>query len=72
MEESELKKLEYLGEYCPICGAELTTWDAKCSHKLQYIKMLCERCISDEYDITIESFRAKMEDAFGIKPCVYG
>lgn len=67
---SEGKKLQWLDEYCAICGRQINSWDARCSKALGYKNKVCEHCIAKEYDISIEEFREITEHHFGLKPCL--
>lgn len=55
---------------CGKCGAELNTWDARCSKALGYRNILvCEACICKEYDVDKNRLRSVMEERFGLVPC---
>ena len=43
---------------CPVCGGELG-----------YRQIVCEGCISEEYQVTVENLRYVMENHFGLVPC---
>jgi len=60
----------HTGNYCNICGSELTSWDLRCSKTLAYKKPVCENCIAKEYDLTTDELRTKLEDFFGMRPCM--
>lgn len=55
---------------CHVCGNELNSWDLRLSKTLAYKNPCCEVCIADEYDMNREDLRKRMEDFFGIRPCV--
>ena len=55
---------------CNICGTQLNSWDARLSKTLAYKNSICEHCIAKEYDMDIDALRNKMENFFGIRPCV--
>lgn len=57
-------------QYCNICGGQLNTWDLRLSKTLAYKIPVCEECISKEYDMDVDAFRERMEDFFGMRPCV--
>ena len=65
-----MDRVKWLDEYCPICGRQLNSWDKRSSKALAYKNAVCERCISREYDISEEELRAKLEDWFGMRPCM--
>ncbi len=60
----------WLDEECGICGRRLNSWDARLSKTLAYRNKICESCIADEYDMDVEALRGRMEDYFGMRPCV--
>ncbi|NYB73873.1 hypothetical protein HZF24_06935 [Sedimentibacter hydroxybenzoicus DSM 7310] len=55
---------------CNVCGKQLNTWDAKCSKALAYKNLVCEKCIAKEYGITTDELRDKLENFFGVRPCM--
>ena len=55
---------------CNICDKELNSWDKRLSKTLAYKQPVCESCIAKEYDIDQDELRARMEDFFGMRPCV--
>ena len=55
---------------CNKCDTQLNTWDAKLSKALAYKLPICEKCIAKEYDLTVEELRDKMENFFGMRPCI--
>lgn len=55
---------------CNICDKELNSWDKRLSKTLAYKLPVCESCIAKEYDIDQDELRARMEDFFGIRPCI--
>jgi hypothetical protein len=59
----------YTGQYCNICGKELTSWDLRCSKSLAYKNPVCEPHIAKEYDKTVDEFREVMEEYYGERPC---
>lgn len=63
------KGYKHTGQHCHNCGAELTTWDIRCSKSLAYKNPLCVNCISKEYDITTDELLDTLEDHFGMRPC---
>lgn len=65
-----MDKLKRVDQYCNCCGNQLNSWDLRCSKALAYKIPVCEKCIAEEYDETIESFRSRMEWFFGIRPCI--
>ena len=68
--ERRMAKLRWLDEYCNKCGNRLGSWDARLSKALAYKYPCCESCIAAEYDMTAEELRDRMEDYFGIRPCL--
>lgn len=54
---------------CPVCGGDVNSWDKRCSRALGYRQIVCEGCISEEYQITVENLRYVMENHFGLVPC---
>lgn len=65
-----MKGNKHTGQYCNICGNELTSWDLRCSKALGYIHPICEKCIAKEYGETVEGLRKTLEDFFGERPCI--
>lgn len=55
---------------CNICDKELNSWDKRLSKTLAYKLPVCESCIAKEYDMDQEELRSRMEDIFGMRPCV--
>lgn len=66
MKETEKK----VDRYCNICSKQLNTWDIRLSKTLAYKIPVCEGCIADEYGMDTNAFRERMEDFFGMRPCV--
>lgn len=58
-----------MNKFCHSCGAELNSWDTRCSKALVYKNALCERCIVKEYEISKDEFRDIMEHHFDLRPC---
>ena len=65
-----MAQVKYLNEYCNCCGTQLNTWDKRLSKTLAYKNPVCESCIAEEYDMQAEQLRKRMEDFYGIRPCV--
>ena len=65
-----MEKVRMLDIDCNICGTQLNSWDARLSKTLAYKNSICEHCIAKEYDMDIDALRNKMENFFGIRPCV--
>lgn len=61
--------VRYLGVYCEICGRETNTWDEKIQNALKYKSEICEACIAEEYGLTVEGLRERMQEKFGLLPC---
>ena len=58
---------------CPVCGGDVNSWDKRCSRALGYRQIVCEGCISEEYQVTVENLRYVMENHFGmlaLKPSI--
>lgn len=54
---------------CPVCGGDVNSWDKRCRRALGYRQIVCEGCISEEYQVTVENLRYVMENHFGLVPC---
>jgi len=65
-----MPQLKWLDEYCHVCGKQLNSWDSRCSKALKYKHLTCEKCIAEEYDMEVEAFRKRLENFFGMRPCV--
>ena len=65
-----MAKGKLIDKFCPMCKKQLNTWDARCSKALAYKNPICESCIAKEYDIEVDTLRAKMERVFGMRPCL--
>lgn len=64
------QKLHWLHEIkCPTCSGEVNSWDKRCSRALGYKSIVCECCISKEYDVTVQELRQTMQNHFGLIPC---
>ena len=68
--ERRMAKLKWLDECCNKCGNQLNSWDARLSKALAYRFSCCESCIAVKYDMTADELRDRMEDYFGIRPCL--
>ncbi len=68
--ERRMAKLKWLDKCCNRCGDQLNSWDARLSKALAYKYPCCESCIAAEYDMTAAELRGRMEDYFGIRPCL--
>ena len=67
---SNSRKLHWLPDAeCHICGGEVNSWDKRCSRALGYRHIVCEACISGEYDVTIPKLRSTMQEHLGLIPC---
>ena len=64
------QKLRWLDENCNCCGKQINNWDKRISKTLAYQYACCEHCIAKEYDIDVEAFRHRMENYFGMRPCL--
>ena len=68
--DTRMARLRWLDKYCNKCGNQLNSWDARLSKALAYKYPCCESCIAAEYDMTAMELRDRMEDYFGIRPCL--
>ena len=67
---SDARKLAWYPDLvCPVCGGDVNSWDKRCSRALGYRQIVCEGCISEEYQVTVENLRYVMENHFGLVPC---
>lgn len=64
-----MAKVKWLDCTCHVCDKKLNSWDEKISKALMYQNIVCEECIADEYDMTIDSLRAYFEEVFDMRPC---
>lgn len=64
------QKLRWLDENCNCYGRQINSWDKRISKTLAYRYACCEHCIAKEYDIDVEAFRHRMENYFGMRPCL--
>lgn len=62
--------MRWLDESCNNCGRQLNSWDKRVSKALVYRYACCEACIAKEYDMEVDSLRARMEHYFGMRPCL--
>ena len=46
---------------CPVCGGDVNSWDKRCSRALGYRQIVCEGCISEEYQVTVVAFPPRPE-----------
>ena len=69
-EEPMEPKGKWLDEYCNSCGRQINTWDKRISKVLAYKYPCCEDCIVKEYDMEPEDLRRRMENVFGMRPCL--
>ena len=68
--EGRMAKLKWLDSYCNKGGNQISSWDARLSKALAYKYLCCESCIAVGYGMTAEGLRDRMEDYFGIRPCM--
>lgn len=69
-EYGDLRKVRWIPDIeCPVCGGEVNSWDKRISRALGYKRIVCEECIAEEYDISVEELRRTMKDHFGLIPC---
>jgi predicted amidophosphoribosyltransferase len=64
------ERVKWLDETCNVCGAQLNSWDVRCSKALAYKNHVCEKCIAKEYDMEVDALREKLEHVFGLRPCM--
>lgn len=57
-------------KHCHNCGQKLTSWDLRCNKALGYKNPVCEKCIAKEYQISVDEVRERLEDFFGMRPCM--
>lgn len=68
--ENTKKIIWYDGVSCPVCGTERTnSWEKRISRALRYKSIVCEKCIAEEYGLTVAELRNTMENHFGLVPC---
>lgn len=65
-----MEYVKWLDINCNACGALLNSWDVRVSKALGYKTPVCEKCIAQEYDIDHDELRARLEDFFGMRPCM--
>lgn len=65
-----MSTIKYMDKNCNICENQLNTWDTRLSKTLAYKYPICECCIAKEYDMDIEALRDKMENFYGMRPCM--
>lgn len=63
-----MKKVHWLKDQCHRCGRQLNSWDMRLTRTFKVVNT-CEHCFCEIYDMDAESFRAQMEDFFGMRPC---
>lgn len=65
-----MNKVKWLEETCNNCGSQINSWDKRISKTLAYRYPNCEKCIAEEYDMSVEALRDRMERFFGMRPCM--
>lgn len=65
-----MAQVKWLDENCNSCGKQINSWDKRISKALAYKYPCCEKCIAKEYDMEVDALRDKMENFFGIRPCI--
>ena len=65
----KMQKVKWLDKDCNKCGRQLNSWDARLSKTLAYKYPCCESCIAEEYGMSAEALKKRMEDYFGMRPC---
>lgn len=67
---SNPRRIHWLADLeCPICDGDVNSWDKRCSRALGYKRIVCESCIADEYDVSVQELRNAMQEHFGLIPC---
>ena len=67
---SNPKRIHWLADAaCNVCDGEVNSWDKRCSRALGYKAIVCESCISKEYDVTVQELRSTLQEHFGLIPC---
>lgn len=66
----ESQKVKWLDKQCNVCGRQLNSWDERCSKALKYHNLICESCIAKEYDMDVNVLRGRLENWFGMRPCM--
>ena len=67
---SNPKRVHWLADiHCNVCAGEVNSWDKRCSRALGYQSIVCESCISKEYDVTVPELRNTLNEHFGLIPC---
>lgn len=64
-----MSSVKWLDETCNVCNNRLNSWDVRLSKTLAYKIPVCEKCIAEEYDMDVDSLRARMEDFYDMRPC---
>lgn len=62
-------KVKWLDRTCAFCGRQMNSWDERIQHALGFGCDECESCMAAEYGMTVEGFRDRMKDEFGLLPC---
>lgn len=60
--------VKWLDEACTSCGGQMNSWDKRLTNTFK-VRNTCEKCFCKIYDLETESFRKRMVDFFGIRPC---
>lgn len=63
------RKLVWYDEPCAYCGENINSWDKRVSKAMCFTFPICESCIAEEYGMTVDYLRSRMEDRFGMRPC---
>ena len=54
---------------CHKCGRKMNTWDIRLTKAFKSYDT-CEQCFCDIYDMDKDAFRNRMENYFGMRPCM--
>lgn len=63
------KRITWYDEFCEYCGAQINSWDKRISKTLQFTFPICEKCMAEEYGMTVEYLRDVMQRRYGAHPC---
>lgn len=63
------EQVKWFDEKCPSCDRRINSWDRRLSKALGYKQTVCESCIAEEYDVSVNELRETAEHHFGLTPC---
>lgn len=61
--------VKWFDEYCEYCGEQVNSWDKRVANTLHFNFTICERCMAEEYGMTVDYLRDAMTRRFGMHPC---